>query len=90
MFALCRRALASERSGGIPGRSALIAASIALGVRVDHDLRLDDALDQSLRDATTPTALADLYVSNGDSGMARALTGRVAAVEGVLPRHGRS
>jgi putative ABC transport system permease protein len=83
MFALCR-ALSLHEIRRHPGRSSLISASIALGVIAwTTTWALSRALDDSLREATTPTAAADLYVSNGESGLDRELVGRVASVDGV-------
>lgn len=83
MFALCH-ALSLREIRRHPGRSALIAASIALGVVAwTTTWALNGALDDSLREASAPSASADLYVSNGDSGLARELSSRVASIDGV-------
>lgn len=83
MFALCR-ILSLREIVRHPGRSVLISASLALGVIAwTTTLTLSRALDESLQQASTPTVSADLYVSNGDLGLARNLVGRVAAVKGV-------
>ncbi len=78
------RVLSVREIGRHPGRSALIASSIALGViALTTTWALSRALDRALRDTSTPTALAELHVSNGDSGVARELVETVAGVEGV-------
>jgi putative ABC transport system permease protein len=67
-----------------PGRSGLIAGSLALGVVAwTTTWALNRALDDSLRDSAAPAASADLYVSNGELSLDRQLVSRVASLDGV-------
>ena len=83
MLALCRM-LSLRESLVHPGRSALVVASIALGVIAwTTTSALSKALDDSLRKATVPAGAADFHVVNGDFGVPRELAQRVAGVRGV-------
>lgn len=68
------------------GRTALVLASVALGVAAwTATGSLDGALQRALRESATPLAgAADLYVSNGDVGLKREVVARLARLPGVL------
>src|SRR5438132_12287430 len=68
------------------GRTALVVASVALGVAAwTATQALDSALQRALREAATPLAgAADLYVSNGDVGLKRTLAEQLSRLPGVL------
>ncbi|MDB5307482.1 MAG: macB 1 [Gemmataceae bacterium] len=61
-------------------RAVLIVASIALGVATLVSARiLNQCLEAAAQDTTTPAGGADLYVTNGEAGVLRALTDEVRA-----------
>ncbi len=65
-------------------RALLVTASIALGVATLVATRtLNHSMWTATRTAATPLAAADLFVSNGDTGVARQLAVEVAKVPGV-------
>lgn len=66
-------------------RAALISASIALGVAtLVATQALNLSMSQAARAAGTPLpGLADLFVSNGESGVRKELASQLAAVPGV-------
>ena len=83
MFALFR-SLSLRDLRQHPGQSALIVASIALGVIAwTTTWTLNQLLDASLRESSTPASGADLHVSNADVGLAIGLVDKVAKVPGV-------
>jgi putative ABC transport system permease protein len=83
MLALCRT-LSLHEIRRHPGRSALIASSLALGVVAwTATWALNAALDAARAETTGPAAFADLCVSQGDVGLGREQVARIAAVEGV-------
>ena len=83
MFALFR-SLSLRDLRQHPGQSALIVASIALGVIAwTTTWTLNQLLDASLRESSTPASGADLHVSTADVGLAIGLVDKVAKVPGV-------
>lgn len=67
-------------------RAALVVASIALGVAALVSARaLNQCVETASRETTSPLAVADLYVSNGEAGVQIRMADRVraAAVPGV-------
>ncbi len=59
-------------------RAALIVASIALGVATLVSARiLNQCFEVAAADTTTPLKGADLYVTNGEAGVRRALADRL-------------
>lgn len=67
-------------------RAALIVASIALGVATLVSARiLNQCIEAAAQDTTTPGASADLFVTNGEAGVQRAIADelRAAKVPGV-------
>ncbi|MEI7921213.1 MAG: FtsX-like permease family protein [Planctomycetota bacterium] len=83
MFALFR-SLSLRDLRQHTGQSALIVASIALGVIAwTTTWTLNQLLEASLRESSTPASGADLHVSNADVGLAIGLVDQVAKVPGV-------
>ena len=77
MFSLFR-ALSLRYLGRRWNRSALVVASIALGVATLVSSRLlNRIVDVAAIDSTTPADLADLYVSNGEPGVRLGLADEV-------------
>src|SRR5436190_11415989 len=67
-------------------RAALIVASIALGVATLVSARiLNQCIEAAAQDTTTPGASAELYVTNGEAGVHRAVADdlRAAKLPGV-------
>jgi putative ABC transport system permease protein len=65
-------------------RAVLVVASISLGVATLVATRtLNHSMWSATRVAATPLAAADLFVSNGDTGVERQLAGEVSQVPGV-------
>src|SRR5439155_3687977 len=66
-------------------RAALVVASIALGVATLVATRaLNQSMTEAVRGATAPLAkVADLHVSNGESGVPISLADDLARIEGV-------
>ena len=65
-------------------RALLVVASIILGVATLVATRaLNESMWNATRMAATPLAVADLFVSNGDSGVPSGLAGHLARVPGV-------
>jgi putative ABC transport system permease protein len=66
-------------------RTLLVVFSIALGIATWVTTgALNKSLEKAIRQSATPLAgLADLYVSNGDSGVRQDLAKQVAQVQGV-------
>src|SRR5688572_26384409 len=67
-------------------RAALIVASIALGVATLVSARiLNQCIEAAAQDTTTPGASAELFVTNGEAGVHRAVADdlRAARVPGV-------
>src|ERR671930_1200272 len=66
-------------------RSALVAASIALGVATLVSARLlNQCVEAAALDTTVPADVADLYVDNGEAGVDRAVVDELRAA--ALPR----
>jgi putative ABC transport system permease protein len=63
-------------------RAALIVASIALGVATLVSARiLNQCIEVAAQDTTTPGANAELFVTNGEAGVARSVTDELRAAK---------
>src|SRR5260370_17660068 len=68
-------------------RAVLVVASIALGVATLVATRaLNQSMTEAVRGATAPLAkVADLHVSNGESGLPISLPAELPRIDGVRP-----